>query len=225
MKDSLDDIFMEDSLDDVEDSLVDPGLADPSSDMKLFQLAKQFATDHDNCQRTNASMSDYDFMINELVIAIKNTSLENATELIDGWVNMEDSDYCKDVQKEEVEEIMQNAGMLIDLQSADVDDDGGEEDDKEPAAPKVAASLDRLEEMAGILKECSIELDSFDGDFGDLAEELNDASNKVQSRMRLHKAKTLKKTKVVVAEKKFRQTNVRAFLGLTKKSTGEGDIN
>ena len=117
--------------------------------------------------------------------------------------------------------------MLIDLQSADVDDNGGEEEDtKEPVAPKVTASLDRLEEMAGILKECSIELDSFDGDFGDLAEELNGASNKVQSRMRLHKAKTLKKTKVVVGEKKFRQTNVRAFLlGLPKKSTGEGDFN
>ncbi len=68
-----DDVVMEDSL--------DPNADDPTT-MKLFQLAKKFATDHDDRQRTTADMSDYDIMFNELVVTMKNSSPEDATELI-----------------------------------------------------------------------------------------------------------------------------------------------
>ncbi len=138
---------------------------------------------------------------------------------IDGWVNMEDNDYSRDVRREEVREIMENADFLIDLQSTDGDDDGDEED-KEPA-PKMPASPDRLEEIAGLLKDFSIEIDGFEGEFGDLAQELNDASNKVQSRKRLHKAKTLEKK---VAGNQFRQPNVQAFL-VRKETTSDTTAN
>jgi len=181
----------------------------------VYELAKQFAKDNNDRQRTMDNMSDYDVMINELVVTMQSTPPEDMMEMMDGWINMEDNHYCRQLQREEAEEVMDNCDMLIDLQNVDndADDAGGEVEDR--PAPKVAACPDRVEAIAAQLKQLSIEIDGYEEDFGDLAQDLSDNAAKMVTKNRRIKAKKLEKK---IAANAFRQPSVQPYFLLKQKA-------
>ena len=102
---------------------------------ELYKLAKQFAENNSDRQRTMGNMTDYDVMFNELVVTMKNTPSEDVKKMMHSWINMDDNDYCRELQREEVSQLMEDCDALIDLLGA-----GDESDEVEDQpAPSVAA--------------------------------------------------------------------------------------
>ena len=190
---------------------------DDDAEKELYELAYRFAQNNDDRQRTMDNMSDYDVIINELVVTMKSTPPEDVMQMMRGWINMEDNDYCRDLQREEVEEIMDNCDMLIDLQNADNDaDDAGGEVELQPAA-KVPADPDRVEEMAAQMKKFSIEVDGYEeGIFDEFAQDFSDLSNKLMLKNRQLKAKKLEKK---IESNKLRQPSVEPYFMIQKAAS------
>ena len=102
---------------------------------ELYKLAKQFAENNSDRQRTMGNMTDYDVMFNELVVTMKNTPSEDVKKMMHNWINMKDNDYYRELQREEVSQLMEDCDALIDLLGA-----GDESDEVEDQpAPSVAA--------------------------------------------------------------------------------------
>lgn len=181
----------------------------------LYELAARFAKDkRDIVSCTGDVMTDYDIMMNEMVVTLNNTSSDDKMAMMKGWLEMEDSKLCKDVQVEEANEILENVDLLIDFGDDD-DEDVTEDTDQQPPAPKVDPQPERLDEIAELLKKCSIEMDSYNGrDFGPIAEALNDVSDKVRSSKRLF---TSKKLDDKIQRNKYRQPNVQPYFTTTQK--------
>eukprot|EP00984_Skeletonema_dohrnii_P031549 scaffold24154_cov78-Skeletonema_dohrnii-CCMP3373.AAC.1 len=129
----------------------------------MCELVSKFAASHRDIQRTNVDMSEYDIMINEMVVTLNTKDCEDKREMMNAWMEMEDNDFCKGVLCDEVEEVMNDADALLDLQymAGDDDDEGGEEVVEQPA-PKVQPTAERLVQMAEELKAMSIEADTFE---------------------------------------------------------------
>ena len=189
---------------------------------RLYELANQFAKDNNDRQRCLDNMSDYDVMINELVMTMKSTPPEDAQKMMRDWMNMEENDYCRELQREEVSELLEDCDLLLDLQNEDdeIDDAEGEVEDQQ--APKVPPKAERLREMAAQVKQLSIEVDGFEEEifaevFGeDFAQDLSDLSNIFLSKCRLFEAKKLEKK---LAGNKLRQPNVAPYFRVQKAAS------
>jgi hypothetical protein len=189
---------------------------------RLYELARQFAKDNNDRQRCLGNMSDYDVMINELVMTMKSTPPEDALKMMHDWMNMEENDYCRELQREEVSELMEDPDLLLDLQNEDDEIDDAEGEVEDQPAPKVPPKAERLREMAALVKQLSIEVDGFEEEifaevFGeDFAHDLNDLSNLFLSKCRLFEAKTLEKK---LAGNKLRQPNVEPYFRIQKAAS------
>ena len=179
--------------------------------LDICNLVSRFAESHNGIQQTDDGLSDYDIMINEMVVALKGSG--NKKEVLNAWTEMEDSEFCKDALKEEVTEILEDPNALIDLQymTGDEDEDA---DGEEVAAPKVRPTDERLTEMEEDLKRWSVVADTFEGEFGDIAQMLADVSAAVAKERRTRKSKELEKK---VAKNTFRQPNVAPFFKKVKE--------
>ena len=114
--------------------------------------------------------------------------------------------------------MLEDVDGLINLkekENADSDEDMMDVDDSDeccsetPQPKKITPSKDRIFEIAWLLKDLSIELDTFEGDFKDLSCTLDDASNSLQIRRRQLESRRVKEK---MKNNKFRQSNFQQFL-------------
>ena len=186
---------------------------------ELYRLASDFAKNVClSAYNTISDKTDYDDMIEEMVVTVNTTKPEDARQMIDGWMEMEDNDYCTQATINEVEEVLEDVGGLINLkekENADSDEDMMDVDDSDECCSettqpkKITPSKDRIFEIAWLLKDLSIELDTFEGDFKDLSCTLDDASNSLQIRRRQLESRRVKEK---MKNNKFRQSNFQQFL-------------
>ena len=67
----------------------------------VFQLTTNFVKEND-CSPGNGAINDFDAILWEMSLAVKECKAddnEGMKNMIDGWVSMEDTDFCQNVHQ------------------------------------------------------------------------------------------------------------------------------
>lgn len=179
---------------------------------QLYNLIAQFSAENvnDSDLPNHGFINDFDQAFLEMATAVEECDADDEEEMrrfIDGWVSMEDNEYCQEVLADEVKKLMDVDLIcaLKDSQPEEDDDDDEEEviEIREPTPP----SFEKLNDIAGLLKSLSIEVDDMGEEYGKTAVMLNDASNALRADYRRMENRRLARMRHSV-----RQTSIWAFM-------------
>jgi hypothetical protein len=123
--------------------------------------------------------------------------------LIEGWIETEDTEYCRELLSEEVHSLMDVDAMCkLSKVAGEVEDEA----DVTTLEPKEPDTFDDVNIIATMIKCLSVQACELDEEFGNAAVALNDASNTIRVIYRkmenVHRAGEMKNAK---------QTCIRAF--------------
>ena len=186
----------------------------------VFQMTTNFVEEND-CSPGNGKGNDFDAILWEMTMAVKECDAndkEGMKNMIEGWVSMEDNDFCQNVLAEERDELMDidmlcNLKEVNDVEEVDAMDDDSDNVSPEKASPKTAVvSHDDVNDLATQLKAFSVQVGALGDEYRDAAIAANDASEKVRAAFRKNENKKTKKKQA-----KARQPLMHAFLKPQKK--------
>ena len=157
-----------------------------SDDGAVFNLLAEFVEKND-CKPTGTKVNDFDAVLEEMVLTVKQCDgddLEDMKRMVDGWISMEDTEFCKDLLANEVEELMDIDTLCQLKPDANEAEEEDADDEIEDAGPKEPISYDAMNEWAAQLKAISVKIAASGEDYAAAAMSVSDASENVRSAFR-----------------------------------------
>ena len=135
-------------------------------------------------------------------------------EIIDGWINTEDTDICQQELADEVEALL-DLDVICNLKEPENDNDNDkdkdEPEDKSAAKPKATITTEDLNKLANQLKTLSVKIAELGENFGLVSTGVSDAENYLRRVFRnTNSANNAEKSKKLSMGD--RQSNVMAFM-------------
>lgn len=165
-------------------------------------------------------MTDFDAAIWEMALAVQecddaSDSLGGMRDFVNGWISMEDNEFCIEAQSEEVKALME-IDILCKLKKAMDDeeekpsDDGGDggENEVDEIREPMELCYDTVNSIATMIKSVSVQLAEFGDIFGEIAMKMNDASDAVRRKYR-----RIENTRRAEKMQNSRQTLIQSYFG------------
>ena len=137
-------------------------------------------------------------------------NLESMKAMVEGWIDIEETDYYHDVLANEVEEWMDIDELCqLGVKKANANTSDNENDDQAEKEKEVEkfCDVDSVNEIAATLKALSVQVDNFGDKFGSVSNTLNDTLDKIRSIFRsMNNEKQRKKIQ------SSRQLQIESFL-------------
>ena len=158
-------------------------------------------------------LNEFDEALLEMTNAVKEADPQNRVEMqkmVEGWVSIEDSEFCRDVMTAEVEELM-DLDVLCNLKDdpqEDAEDDKSDDEEVVEAGSKEPITAEYVNDLAAKLKSLSVQVGDMGEEFASVSFGISDLSIELSSRFR----RLGPKGKGGKPKKEGRQSNMQAFL-------------
>mmetsp|Transcript_14545 Transcript_14545/g.31054 ORF Transcript_14545/g.31054 Transcript_14545/m.31054 type:complete len:205 (-) Transcript_14545:23-637(-) len=149
---------------------------------EIIAMVAKFAKENSQKSDHSKPQNDFDEVFDEMARTVGDLANGNAyyatEKILDGWISMEDNDYCRHVIGEEAQELMTRDALCgLAKVAEEVDDDVNEDSLQNEEDPK-ELTLDDVNKIATSLKALSVSIDNFPlpPTYSSLGRDVSDAS-------------------------------------------------
>ena len=134
-------------------------------------------------------LNEFDEALLEMTNAVKEADPQNRVEMqkmVEGWVSIEDSEFCRDVMTAEAEELM-DLDVLCNLKDdpqEDAEDDKSDDEEVVEAGSKEPITAEYVNDLAAKLKSLSVQVGDMGEEFASVSFGISDLSIELSSRFR-----------------------------------------
>lgn len=191
---------------------------------EMYNIVAEFAKKNDIlADDIGGQVLDFDEAFFEMARSIEENeddddNIVEVRRLIEGWIETEDTEYCKELLSEEVHKLMDidamchlSDGTAVEVDEDDEDDNKTNSDNASIELNKEPASFDDVNDIATMIKSLSVQASELGEGFGNAAVALNDVSNAIRAIYR--KQENVRRAGKM---KSAKQTCIRAFFAAMK---------
>ena len=181
--------------------------------MKIYELAADFTNQCSLEPRSAGDTQDeFEDDLREMMATVEECdgdNMDGMKAIIDGWINTEDTDFCKQELADEVKALL-DLDVICNLKEPENDKDE-QEDEADAAKPKAIVTTENWNQLATRLKTLSVEIAELGDNFCLVSTGVADAEDDLRRVFRkMNNAKNAGKAKKLTMS--GRQSNLMAFM-------------